>query len=231
MPPAPPPLTEATRAAIKSDFDSGKRMSIISETYNISERKVSLMRKTYRDTGAIALPPVKVPVRNGRPPKIQKEQVDLLTWFLEKFPNACIEDMCDFLGCECQLEVDETTMWRFCRKMGWKVHRKARHRNDVGLWVQRDEHGKELRKVAKPEKKPKTLGRVGTRTLMAKTREWVEEYMSQPRFDASHDFNHVLRVWTMSLGIMKAERMKHRKWRFDKTVVELTALVHDVDDH
>ncbi|KAL8694697.1 MAG: hypothetical protein Q9218_000708 [Villophora microphyllina] len=231
MPLPPPPLTDAKRALIKADFQSNKKTREITRAHKISERKISAMRKTFKQTGEIILPPIKTPERVGRPPKIQKEQLDLLQWFREKFPNAFIEDMCDFLGYECGIDVDETTMWRCCRKMGWKVQRKARHRNDLGLWVQRDEEGNPVRKVPRPEKKEKVLGKTGIKNLMAKTRAWVEEYMASPQFDVSHDFSHVLRVFTMSLGVLKAERAKHRKWRFDRTVVELTALVHDVDDH
>ncbi|KAL9591589.1 MAG: hypothetical protein Q9179_007570, partial [Wetmoreana sp. 5 TL-2023] len=197
MPSAPPPLTQAKRALILADFQANKRLAQIANTHKISKRKISAMRKHFRETGQVMLPSVKVPVRVGRPPKIQDEQLDLLKWFLEKFPNAYIEDMCDFLGYECGIDVDETTMWRFCRKMGWKVHRKARHRNELGLWVQRDEEGNPVRKVPKPEKKAKMLGKVGTKSLLAKTRAWVEEYMADLRFDASHDFSHVQQVVTM----------------------------------
>ncbi|KAL8640625.1 MAG: hypothetical protein Q9228_002477 [Teloschistes exilis] len=230
MPLPPPPLTDAKRALIKADFQANKKTREITRTHNISERKISAMRKTFKQTGEVVLPPIKTPERVGRPPKIQKEQLDLLQWFREKFPNAYIEDMCDFLGYECGIDVDETTMWRCCRRMGWKVQRKARHRNDMGLWVQRDEEGNPVRKVPRPEKKEKVLGKTGIKNLMAKTRAWVEQFMSSPQFDASHDLSHVLRVFTLSLAILKAERAKHRKWRFDRTVVELTALVHDVDD-
>ncbi|KAI4255896.1 MAG: hypothetical protein LQ352_002349 [Teloschistes flavicans] len=231
MPLPPPPLTDAKRALLKADFQANKKTRDITRTHKISERKISAMRKTFKQTGEIVLPPIKTPERVGRPPKIQKDQLDLLQWFRDKFPNAYIEDMCDFLGYECGIDVDETTMWRCCRRMGWKVQRKARHRNDMGLWVQRDEEGNPVRKVPRPEKKEKVLGKTGIKNLMAKTRAWVEEYMSSSQFDPSHDLSHVMRVFTLSLAILKAERAKHRKWRFDRTVVELTALVHDVDDH
>ena len=67
--------------------------------------------------------------------------------------------------------------------------------------------------------------------LLEKTREFVKEYMSQPQFDASHDYNHVLRVVALSFEILRVEQNMFKKIVFDGTLVELVALMHDIDDH
>ncbi|KAL8684176.1 MAG: hypothetical protein Q9224_006545, partial [Gallowayella concinna] len=234
--PAPTPfdLTDDLRAIIKSDFQANKTITDICNTHDLQARKVSAMRKVYRETGEVNMP---TPVRDkpiGRPPKIRQEHVHSLRAFREKFPAAYSKDMCEFLEYEYGIEVDEATIWRVCRKNGWVVHRQKRARDELGMWVQtlpRDENGNPIRKVPKPAaKKTVGMGKVGRKKLVAETKKWVEEYMSQPRFDPSHDFSHVQRVLTLSLHILNVERRKHRKWIFDRTIVELVALMHDVDD-
>lgn len=66
---------------------------------------------------------------------------------------------------------------------------------------------------------------------LVQTREFVKDYMSQPQFDASHDYNHISRVVALSLEILRVEQNTFRKILFDGTVVELVALMHDIDDH
>ena len=66
---------------------------------------------------------------------------------------------------------------------------------------------------------------------MEKTRAWVKDYMSQPQFDGSHDYNHVIRVAHMSLDILRVEQGDHRDINYDSLAIELVALMHDVDDH
>ena len=86
---------------------------------------------------------------------------------------------------------------------------------------------------AKPrdEHHGKKLGYNARRQLLEKTREFVKNYMSQPQFDASHDYNHVLRVLALSMEILRVEQNTFRKIPFDGVVVELVALMHDIDDH
>ncbi|KAI4242778.1 MAG: hypothetical protein L6R40_003842 [Gallowayella cf. fulva] len=227
-------LTDDLRALVKSDFQANKTITEICNLYGLPGRKVSAMRKVYRETGQVDLP---TPIRDkpiGRPPKIRQEHVDSLRAFREKFPDAYSKDMCEFLEFEYGIEVDEATIWRVCRKNGWVVHRQKRARDQLGMWVQtlpRDQNGNPIRKAPKPAAKtPIGLGKVGRKKLLAATRQWVEAYMAHPRFDPSHDFSHVQRVRTLSLHILNVERRKHRKWIFDRTIVELVALMHDVDD-
>ncbi|KAL8785978.1 MAG: hypothetical protein Q9213_003054 [Squamulea squamosa] len=227
-------LTDEIRAIVKSAFQANQTITEICNIHDLPTRKVSAMRKVYRETGEVDLPTVVRDKLIGRPPKIKQEHVDSLRGFREKFPDAYSKDMCEFLDFEYGIEVDEATIWRVCRKNGWVVHKQTRPRDQLGQWARtlpRDEYGNPIRKAPKPAtKKPKGMGKVGRKKLVAETKEWVEGYMSQPRFDASHDFNHTQRVLALSLHILNVERRKHRKWIFDRTMVELVALMHDVDD-
>ncbi|KAL8839764.1 MAG: hypothetical protein Q9170_001635 [Blastenia crenularia] len=67
--------------------------------------------------------------------------------------------------------------------------------------------------------------------LLKRTKAAVEAYMSQPQFDASHDFAHVERVVALSQHIMTVESRTNPKTSYDAMLVLLAALVHDVDDH
>jgi len=57
--------------------------------------------------------------------------------------------------------------------------------------------------------------------------------MSSPRFDSSHDFNHILSVTALALEIFKAEQGRREaegKALLNKKIVVLGALLHDVND-
>ncbi|KAI4106361.1 MAG: hypothetical protein LQ339_003098 [Xanthoria mediterranea] len=232
--PIPFELTDDIRATVKSAFQSNQTITEICNLHHLPFRKVSAMRKVYKETGEVDMPTPAKDKPIGRPPKIRQEHVDSLRDFRQRFPDAYSKDMCEFLEFEYGIEVDEATIWRVCRKNGWVVHKQTRPRDELGQWARtlpRDENGNPIRKAPKPAaKKPKGMGKVGRKKLIAETKQWVEEYMSHPRFDASHDFNHVQRVLALSLHILNVERRKHRKWIFDRTIVELVALMHDVDD-
>ncbi|KAL8672983.1 MAG: hypothetical protein Q9168_002577 [Polycauliona sp. 1 TL-2023] len=228
-------VTDDVRAIIKSAFQSNVTITEICNTHNFPFRKVSSMRKVFKETGEVDVPTKVRDKPIGRPPKIRQEHVDSLREFRAKFPDAYSKDMCEFLEFEYGIEVDEATIWRVCRKQGWVVHKQTRPRDELGQWARtlpRDANGNPIRKAPRPAlKKPKGMGKVGRKKLVAETKQWVEEYFSHPRFDASHDFSHTQRVLRLSLHILNIERRKHRKWIFDRTIVELVALMHDVDDH
>ena len=59
----------------------------------------------------------------------------------------------------------------------------------------------------------------------------VEKYMNGPDYDASHDYEHCIRVVWNSHRLWQAE--KHHGWAkdVDPIVVYLAALIHDVGDH
>lgn len=62
---------------------------------------------------------------------------------------------------------------------------------------------------------------------------YTETYFKDPRFDASHDFNHVLRVTAVAIKILEKEEW-HRQTaddsRYDILTLILGAILHDVDD-
>jgi len=60
-------------------------------------------------------------------------------------------------------------------------------------------------------------------------RKFVKGYMS--RFDASHDWNHILRVVGLARQILQQESPPLGQMRCDAQVVYLTALLHDICDH
>lgn len=70
-----------------------------------------------------------------------------------------------------------------------------------------------------------------TSQIVADTQAYVEKYMSQPHFDASHDYSHIERVVALSKHILSVEQTMHPLTSYDATVIELSALLHDVADH
>lgn len=236
----PRQLSLALRALIKADLDAGANIQTLMATHKISEKKARNMRNLHRETGEVWQPTAGV--KHGRPKKIQESHEERLRIYLEENPGAYLKDMCDFLAVDQGLDVNEATMWRTCKRMGWQLKKQARPRDELGFWVRtlpRDENGKPIRtsRVGKEKytRRPKGLDQVPSRglskKLLTKTHEFVKEYMSQERFDASHDWDHVQRVLALSMEILRVEQNTYRKLPFDATAVELAALMHDVDDH
>ncbi|KAH0224448.1 hypothetical protein KCV03_g3630, partial [Aureobasidium melanogenum] len=61
------------------------------------------------------------------------------------------------------------------------------------------------------------------------TKQFVQEYMS--RYDASHDFKHVTRVFALSRRILEQETQTFQGVSYDPQAVLLAAMLHDVGDH
>jgi uncharacterized protein len=61
------------------------------------------------------------------------------------------------------------------------------------------------------------------------TKQFVQEYMS--RYDASHDFKHVTRVFALSRRILDRETQSFQGVSYDPQAVLLAAMLHDVGDH
>lgn len=69
--------------------------------------------------------------------------------------------------------------------------------------------------------------------VITKVTAFVQKYFQDPRFDASHDFKHVLRVTAVAIKILEKEQQNMRakgKPEYDPYTVILGALLHDIDD-
>lgn len=64
--------------------------------------------------------------------------------------------------------------------------------------------------------------------VVVRVEAFVQDYMS--RFDASHDFQHIQRVVRLAKHIATSEHQKKPDVYFDLNLVELAALLHDVND-
>jgi len=60
-------------------------------------------------------------------------------------------------------------------------------------------------------------------------KSFVKDYMS--RYDASHDWNHILRVFGLAKQILLQENQSLGQMKCDPQAVFLTALLHDIGDH
>lgn len=59
----------------------------------------------------------------------------------------------------------------------------------------------------------------------------VQQVMSLPPFDCSHDFSHIRRVVQLAEDLAAAERTAHPEVQLDSLLITLTALLHDIGDH
>lgn len=69
--------------------------------------------------------------------------------------------------------------------------------------------------------------------IIESTVEFVTSYFDDPKFDASHDIQHVLRVRDNAMRILRNEQAIEAASltaKSDPLVVHLAALLHDVDD-
>ena len=67
--------------------------------------------------------------------------------------------------------------------------------------------------------------------LIELTTAFVERYMAPTRFDASHDYTHIVRVLEHAENILATETAAGSSGPYDRTIVILSALLHDVGDH
>ncbi|CAF9943372.1 MAG: hypothetical protein ALECFALPRED_011158 [Alectoria fallacina] len=234
----PRALSTALRARIKADLAAGHDIKTIMVTHTISDKKARAMKKLYDNCGEVWLP-AKKGARTGRPPKITPDHEERLRLYLADRPDAYIKDMCRFLEGACGMLVDESTMWRTVRRLGWQAQRVVKPRDERGFWVQtlpRDEAGNvvtnaQKRKPMKRREPSVNPSRAMVKQLMAKTHAFVQDFMAQAHFDASHNYEHVQRVLALSAEIQRVEQKKFKHIKFDDTITELVALMHDIDDH
>ena len=65
--------------------------------------------------------------------------------------------------------------------------------------------------------------------LIQKTKATVAEYMSTN--DPSHDWNHIKHVLDNALHLYEVEAATHPEIRYNKLIITLAALIHDIGDH
>jgi uncharacterized protein len=66
--------------------------------------------------------------------------------------------------------------------------------------------------------------------LFASINQYVHAYMSQPGHDASHDYQHILRVVSNANLILQAELKSNSSVTYHTSALFLAALLHDVGD-
>ena len=207
------------------------------------------MREQWQKSGEVWVKKRKI--GGGRPKIITPAYEEEIRKFLDHNPEAFIKDIAQWLRVQCQLQVDETTVWRTVERRGWLKDRprKPPGRDSQGMWVRslpRDENGEPIRNWVEgmplvankdPPRKWRTSEaarkkrRTADERLLEDTREFVKEVMSNPKFDGSHDYGHVERVTNMAIYLLKCEQAAHPDVLYDPTLLQLAALMHDVEDH
>ena len=233
---------------IQSQGDSGDGIRLSSDADAVSAQ-VKAMREQWQKSGEVWVKKRKT--GGGRPKIITPAYEEEIRKFLDHNPEAFIKDIAQWLRVQCQLQVDETTVWRTVEKRGWLKDRprKPPGRDSQGMWVRslpRDENGEPIRHwvdgkpVVATKDRPKKSGtseasrkkrRTADERLLDDTREFVKEVMSNPKFDGSHDYGHVERVTNMAMYLLKCEQAAHPDILYDPTLLQLAALMHDVEDH
>ena len=140
--------------------------------------------------------------------------------------------------------MDASTVYRTLARLGWLNKKsKVRERDTMGMWkatLPRDEHGNAwygpVKDIGKTKRKRNTDDSAQSKTgqknekLLNRVESFVKSYMSQPRFDASHDYAHVLRVVNLAKHILEIEQNLYPSVRYEPMIVQLAALLHDVED-
>lgn len=68
-------------------------------------------------------------------------------------------------------------------------------------------------------------------TIFTAVQTYVQTLMSSPSFDASHDWSHIQRVLSRSLSVLSVESARPNAPHYNKAIIILAALMHDVVDH
>ena len=238
----PRALSSALRDLVKADFQNGVDIEIIKDTYKISDKKAREMKKLFDKIGEVHRLEAKKK-GTGRPKKFLPEHEERLRQFLDEHPDAYLRDMCTYMEKECNMHTTETTLQRTCKRIGWKLQPKVQQRDESGFWTRtlpREDNDntirsarKEIKRKEKEEREKSGVMKMSYNTrkkLLEKTRAFVKGAMSQPQFDAGRDYDHALRVVALSLEVLRVEQNTHREVAFSSLIVELVALMHDVED-
>lgn len=115
----PRPLSLALCGLIKIDIQNGLGIETLKSRHMISDKKARTMKKLYDETGEVYKTDKKK--GSGRPLKLRPEHQEQLRQFLHDHPEAFLKDMCKFMYQEHGMELTESTMQRFCKRIGESI--------------------------------------------------------------------------------------------------------------
>lgn len=125
-----PPLSASVRQSVWFSFESGKDDKHTLDRTGLSVRQVRKMRRNWEMFGEV----VKPKLGAGRPKKICQLHNQALLEYLEERPTVYRDEMAWFLWDEFDLIVDESTISRALKQLGWnrkKAVRIAKQRNQI----------------------------------------------------------------------------------------------------
>lgn len=124
------PIPEPIRALVQYEFELGYSVdAVVAGPYGVSLRSLQRMYKSWRLYGTVFIPSE---IKGGRSRMLSELHTHELLEYLDQRPMAYLDEMAHFLLDEFGLAVDESTVWRALRRLGWsrKIQRKvARERN------------------------------------------------------------------------------------------------------
>lgn len=127
----PPLLSSSVRQRVWFSLESGKDDKHILDRTGLSVRQVRKLRRNWEQFGEVVKPQLKLP---GRPKELSQRHHEALLEYLEERPTAYQDKMAWFPWDEFDLVVDESTVSRALKRLGWnrkKAIRIARQRNQI----------------------------------------------------------------------------------------------------
>lgn len=108
------PYSEDFRQQIIDTYFKGQEsIRRIAQQFKVSRSFVQKLLKQYRQTGVVAAKPH----RGGKLPKLDSEQLSLVTELVEQYNDATLQELCDMLENQSGVKVSRSTMSRIVRKL------------------------------------------------------------------------------------------------------------------
>ncbi len=135
----PPPLSDTLRETITLRFVRGDFNQTIVATAEVSLRQVQRMRFNWTHFDEVTAPVLIIGHKSRK--LSQFHEIELLK-YLEQRPHAYLNEMCWFVWDEFGISVDDSTVSRALKRLGWnrkKMMRQAAQRNQQlrNDWMQR----------------------------------------------------------------------------------------------
>ena len=124
-----PRYSDALRDLIESQLQCGIPQIDIVRSLRVSKSWVSNLRSNFDCYGTVSPPPVGV---QGRPRKVNAEAEEGIVDFLEEYPTARLDEVCDFLNDEYDVRVSRNTAGRVLHRLNQtsKVARRVHTEQD-----------------------------------------------------------------------------------------------------